>query len=124
MLRSRRELKESSDLGECGARALNHYLPEAHAEHTVIEDPGVAALQGQSTFLRKFDEGERNRQRVDLQLQIMLTDALAATPTFSYRYDYIASRMGLQEMDEGVERLDNPVAFPVRPGGPGGGKSP
>jgi MtrB/PioB family decaheme-associated outer membrane protein len=78
-------------------RRYNHYDPRAHTEHTVDED-ATAALAGQSVFLRKFDEGERDRQRVDVLVQITPVETLTITPTFGYRQDdYIASRLGLQE---------------------------
>jgi MtrB/PioB family decaheme-associated outer membrane protein len=47
---------------------------------------------------RKFDEGERDRQRVDLLLQLSPIDTLSITPTGSWRFDdYIRSAFGLQE---------------------------
>ena len=78
-------------------RRLAHYDPRAHKEHSVIED-AVAARQGQSVLLRKFDEGERNRHRIDALLNIMPHDSVTLTPIFSYREDdYIESRLGLQK---------------------------
>jgi MtrB/PioB family decaheme-associated outer membrane protein len=78
-------------------RRYNHYDPRAHAEHTVEED-AVAAAQGQSVFLRKFDEGERNRQQVDVLFQFTPFETMSITPTFGFRQDdYIASRLGLQD---------------------------
>jgi MtrB/PioB family decaheme-associated outer membrane protein len=77
-------------------RRIENYNSRAHSEHTVEEDP-VAALQGQSVLLRKFDEAERNRQRVDALLQFTPVDTLTISPTFGYRWDdYIDSRLGLQ----------------------------
>ena len=67
-------------------RRINEYNTRAHGEHSVIEDP-TAALQGQSTLLRKFDEAERDRHKLELMLQLMPTDALTFTPTVAWRYD-------------------------------------
>ena len=78
-------------------RRINRYRTSAHAEHTIVEDP-VAASQGQSVLLRKFDESDRDRQRVDLLVQFTPTDTLTFTPTAGYRYDdYVASTLGLQQ---------------------------
>ena len=78
-------------------RRISEYNTRAHAEHAVEED-AVAAAQGQSLLLRKFDEAERNRQKVELQLQITPLEALSITPTVAYRWDdYIRSSLGLQE---------------------------
>jgi Putative outer membrane beta-barrel porin, MtrB/PioB len=78
-------------------RRIDQYNTRAHAEHAVVEDE-VAAAQGQSLLLRKFDEAERNRQKVELQLQITPLETLSITPTVAYRWDdYIRSSLGLQE---------------------------
>ena len=78
-------------------RRIERYNAAAHTEHAVVEDP-VAALQGQSVLLRKFDEAERNRQRVDAMLQFTPVDKLSISPTFGYRWDdYIDSRLGLKD---------------------------
>ena len=80
-------------------RRIEEYNTRAHAEHSVVEDPGSpAALQGQSLLLRKFDEAERNRQKAELQLQITPLETLSITPTVAYRWDdYIRSTLGLQQ---------------------------
>ncbi len=80
-------------------RRIESYNSHAHAEHNVVEDPGSpGAIQGQSALLRKFDEAERNRQKVELQLQITPLETLSITPTVAYRWDdYIRSRLGLQD---------------------------
>ena len=67
-------------------RRINAYNTRAHAEHTVIEDPAAAA-QGQSLLLRKFDEGERDRHKVSLDLQFTPLETLTVTPVFAWRYD-------------------------------------
>ena len=78
-------------------RRIDEYNSHAHAEHNVVEDV-AGALSGQSVLLRKFDEAERNRQRVDALLQITPVDTLTISPTFGYRWDdYINSRLGLQK---------------------------
>ena len=78
-------------------RRLAHYNTFARKETTVTEDD-AALLAGQSVFLRKFDEAERNRQRVDLDVTLTPIEAITVTPSFSWRYDdYIESRLGLQE---------------------------
>ena len=77
-------------------RRIDDYHTRAHAEHAVEEDPGAAA-QGQSLLLRKYDEGERDRQRIDALVNLMPLESLTFTPAFGWRYDdYIASRLGLQ----------------------------
>jgi hypothetical protein len=78
-------------------RRIERYNTRAHLEHTVVEDP-AAASQGQSILLRKFDMGERNRQKAELQLQLTPLETLSITPTVAYRWDdYIRSSLGLQE---------------------------
>ena len=78
-------------------RRISEYNTFAHAEHSVLEDPG-AAQAGQSVLLRKFDESNRNRQRVDAQLQLSLGEAFTVTPTASYHWDdYYDSPLGLQQ---------------------------
>lgn len=58
-------------------------------------------------MLRKFDEGERDRQRVDLLLQLMPTDAFTTTLTGSWRKDdYIRSTLGLQDATEWSAGID------------------
>jgi len=78
-------------------RRIERYNTRAHAEHAIEEDATTAA-QGQSLLLRKFDMGERNRQKAELQLQITPLETLSMTPTVAYRWDdYIRSSLGLQE---------------------------
>ena len=72
-------------------RRISNYNTRAHAEHAVDEeDP--ATTQGQSVLLRKFDEAERNRQQVDLFLQITPLETLTITPTASYIFDTYMSK--------------------------------
>ena len=57
-----------------------------------IESNAAPGEPGQSFLLRKYDEGDRDRQRVDLMVQITPTETVTITPTASYRFDnYIAS---------------------------------
>jgi MtrB/PioB family decaheme-associated outer membrane protein len=78
-------------------RRINEYNTRAHAEHSVEED-ATAALAGQSLLLRKFDEADRNRQKVQGQLQFTLGDFFTATPSAAYHYDdYYSSALGLQQ---------------------------
>jgi MtrB/PioB family decaheme-associated outer membrane protein len=77
-------------------RRIAHYNTFAHQEHVVVEDV-AGELAGQSTFLRKPDEAERDRQRVDALLSFMPTEMVTITPTFGFKYDdYIDSALGLQ----------------------------
>jgi MtrB/PioB family decaheme-associated outer membrane protein len=70
-------------------RRINRYNTEALSQ---IETNAAPGEQGQSYLLRKYDEGDRDRQRVDLMVQITPTETLTITPSASYRYDnYIAS---------------------------------
>lgn len=80
-------------------RRISTYNTTAHHEHTVIDEDSPAAIaQGQSTLLRKFDEGERDRQRVDLMLQFMPTDVFTTSLTGGWtKDDYIDSALGLQQ---------------------------
>ena len=57
---------------------------------------GVGA-QSQSPLLRKFDEAERYRQRVDLGVDLTLGDRATATLSAGWREDdYLRSTLGLQ----------------------------
>jgi hypothetical protein len=80
-------------------RRISAYNTFAHLAHTVVEELEVADIaQSQSPLLRKFDEGERDRQRIDLLLQLMPIDALTATFTAGWRNDdYLRSPLGLQK---------------------------
>jgi MtrB/PioB family decaheme-associated outer membrane protein len=87
-------------------RRLAHYNPRARAESLVVEDV-AAEVSGQSVFLRKFDEAERDRQRVDVSLTFAPSEKLTITPMFGYRYDdYIESRLGLQREESWSAGMD------------------
>jgi MtrB/PioB family decaheme-associated outer membrane protein len=73
-------------------RRINRYNTNSLSQ---VETNAAPGEPGQSYLLRKFDESDRDRQRVDLMVQITPTETLTITPTASYRFDdYIAS--GLQ----------------------------
>ena len=77
-------------------RRISSYNPEAPGTATVA-DP-TPAPTGQSPLLRKFDEADRDRQKVEGQLQFTLGDSVALTPTASYHWDdYTDSTLGLQQ---------------------------
>jgi MtrB/PioB family decaheme-associated outer membrane protein len=82
-------------------RRIDEYNTFAHLAHTVIEDiTPDAQAQGQSPLLRKFDEADRDRQRVDLLVQLTPTDVVSISPTVSYWYDdYYNSTLGLQDAE-------------------------
>ena len=89
-------------------RRIDRYNTFAHLAHLVVEeDLASAAPQSQSTLLRKYDETDRDRQRVDLTLTLMPTDFFTATPTASYRRDdYINSPLGLQNEESWSAGVD------------------
>jgi MtrB/PioB family decaheme-associated outer membrane protein len=89
-------------------RRISEYNTDAHLQHSVVEeDPSDLAGQGQSFLLRKFDEGNRNRQRVDLMLQFTPLETLTITPIGAYRHDdYIDSSLGLQKAETWTVGLD------------------
>ena len=89
-------------------RRISEYNTDAHLQHSVIEDdPSSLAGQGQSLLLRKFDEGDRNRQRVDLMLQFTPIETMTISPIAGYRYDdYINSALGLQSAETWTVGLD------------------
>jgi MtrB/PioB family decaheme-associated outer membrane protein len=78
-------------------RRIDSYRTFAHLEHSVIDDPDGAAQAGQSVLLRKFDEADRNRHKVEGQLQFAY-GTISATPTATYHDNrYINSTLGLQQ---------------------------
>ncbi|MDP3768739.1 MAG: MtrB/PioB family outer membrane beta-barrel protein, partial [Dehalococcoidia bacterium] len=79
-------------------RRVYQYHTEAHAEHSVNEEDPSFDTQKQSQRLVKFDEGSRNRHRVDVLFQLTPTEFFTVTPTASYYTDdYIDSDLGLQK---------------------------
>ncbi len=80
-------------------RRIAEYNTFAHHNHTVLEEETQDVLsQGESTRLRKFDEADRDRQRLDLMLQFFPLETLTTSITGSWRLDdYLNSPLGLQE---------------------------
>jgi MtrB/PioB family decaheme-associated outer membrane protein len=80
-------------------RRISEYNTFARLNNTVVEEstPDEQA-QFESVLLRKYDEAERNRQRIDLLLAFTPAEKIAVTPTFGWRYDdYPDSTLGLQK---------------------------
>ena len=62
----------------------------------------AAIPTSQSPLLRKLDEADRDRQRVDLMVELTPVETLSATLSGSYRNDdYYNSTLGLQEASAG-----------------------
>jgi len=67
----------------------------------------VSVLGAAHALLRKFDEGERDRHRVDLLLQWTPTEMFSTSLTGSWiNDDYIESRLGLQRVDTWSAGMD------------------
>ena len=87
-------------------RRIEQYNTRAHLLHTTLEEEALATV-GQSFLLRKFDEAERDRHRVDLLVQLTPLDTLTVTPNAGYRYDdYIRSPIGLQQETSWTAGMD------------------
>jgi len=84
-----------------GWRSISNYNTQAHLAHVVQDIEGeVFALeaQGQSILLRKFDEADRTRDRVELLASITPLESLSFTATYSLiQDDFDNSPLGLQE---------------------------
>jgi MtrB/PioB family decaheme-associated outer membrane protein len=80
-------------------RRIDTYNTAAHLAHTVVEELTASDVaQSQSLLLRKYDEAERDRQRLDLTLQLTPTDVFSTALTGSWRNDdYLRSPLGLQD---------------------------
>jgi MtrB/PioB family decaheme-associated outer membrane protein len=81
-------------------RRIGNYNTFAHLAHTVLEEETLATEVpvSQSTLLRKYDEADRDRDRVDLLAQLTPLDTVTFTTTLSFRNDdYTHSALGLQE---------------------------
>ena len=73
-------------------RRGNAYNTNAYLKNNADDPPGFPGAQ--NFELRKFNEADRNRQRVDLLVQVTPTDRLTFTPAAGYKLDdYIASGM-------------------------------
>src|SRR5262245_60344753 len=78
---------------------ISNYDTANFSERTVIEEPGTPS-QGQSVLLRKFDEAERNRQAVQLYVQITPLETVSITPSVQYYYDnFLNSETPLLSVD-------------------------
>jgi MtrB/PioB family decaheme-associated outer membrane protein len=82
-------------------RDISNYNTQAHQSHVVQEIEGGEFglnLQGQSPLLRKFDEADRTRDRVEILASITPFETLNFTTTYSLlRDDFDQSSLGLQE---------------------------
>jgi MtrB/PioB family decaheme-associated outer membrane protein len=80
-------------------RRIDEYNTLSHLGHTVIHELDEAEVAAtQSLLLRKFDEGERDRHRVDLLLQFFPFETLTTSVTGQWiNDDYNDGRFGLRE---------------------------
>lgn len=80
-------------------RRIDDYNTWAHYTSLHLDPITPAALAGnQSPLLRKYDEGERNRQRIDLLLQLVPGERLSGTINAGWKSDdYIRSPLGLRQ---------------------------
>ena len=80
-------------------RRIDDYNTYAHYLSLHLDPVTAATLNtNQSPLLRKFDEGERDRQRADLLLQIVPSERLSATISAGWKSDdYLRSPLGLQQ---------------------------
>jgi MtrB/PioB family decaheme-associated outer membrane protein len=75
-----------------GFRRGSGYNSNAWGEANINQPPTFNGSASQDTSMRKFSEGDRNQQVVNLMLQITPTDTLTFTPSASYKYtNYISS---------------------------------
>ncbi|PWB46013.1 MAG: hypothetical protein C3F12_08070 [Candidatus Methylomirabilota bacterium] len=82
-------------------RNISHYNTQAHEAHVVQDIEGedfALNLQGQSLLLRKFDEADRTRDRVEILASITPVETLNFTTTYSLiRDDFNKAPLGLQD---------------------------
>jgi MtrB/PioB family decaheme-associated outer membrane protein len=82
-------------------RDISNYNTQAHEAHVVQDVEGEEFglnLQGQSILLRKFDEADRTRDRVEILASITPIETLNFTTTYSLIQDnFNKSSLGLQE---------------------------
>ncbi len=69
-----------------GFKRGDGYNSNAWGEANGNQPPTFAGSGSQDTHLRKFNEGDRDQQVVNLMLQITPTDKLTFTPSASYKY--------------------------------------
>lgn len=79
-------------------RRYDEYNTFAHLAHVVLEEPTEGELAVlQHPLLRKFDEAERNRHRVDLLITLAPLDTLTGSINASwYDDDYLRSTLGIR----------------------------
>lgn len=79
-------------------RRIDAYDTWAHYLALHVDPVTATTLTGnQSPLLRKYDEGERDRQRLDLLLSIAPSDKLSGTVSAGWKSDdYLRSPLGLQ----------------------------
>jgi len=73
-------------------RDIDKYNPQAHHQHVALDieagDPAEALdLQSQNPLLRKFDQADRTRDRVEILASITPLETLNFTATYSLLYD-------------------------------------
>jgi hypothetical protein len=75
-----------------GFRRGNGYNTNAWGEANGNQPPTFNGSGSQETTMRKFNEGDRNQQLINLMLQITPNDQLTFTPSAGYKYaNYISS---------------------------------
>ena len=77
-------------------RRGNYYNTNAIFQYNQNQPPGFSGSGAENYELRKFNEADRNRQRVDLMVQITPNDQLSFSPTASYKFDNYFSA-GMQQ---------------------------
>jgi MtrB/PioB family decaheme-associated outer membrane protein len=89
-------------------RRIDTYDTTAHLAHRVLEElEQDEVAQSQSPLLRKLDESDRDRHRVDLMLEVTPLEALTAAFTGGYRLDdYYNSKLGLQDGETWTAGVD------------------
>jgi MtrB/PioB family decaheme-associated outer membrane protein len=94
-------------------RRISTYRTFAHLEHTVVEDVDDIARLGQSRFLRKFDEGERDRQKIEGSLQLTPLESVGITLSGEWRNDeYLGGHFGVRDAEgwsAGIDLSWNPA---------------
>ena len=75
-------------------RRGNFYNTNNYFKYNQNQPPGFSGSGAENYELRKFNEADRNRQMINLMVQITPIDSLSFSPTAGYKYDdYIASGM-------------------------------
>ena len=81
-------------------RRISGYNTFAFRTHTGDHDLEDLIASDQSLLLRKFDEANRDSQRVALLMDLTPTDVVTISPNATYRYDdYYDSTLGLQKVE-------------------------